>query len=91
MIGPRDRRLAALGFLGGIAMGALAWSHLQRQYRRDLFSRHPLRRFAALTYLRSRPSMGTLRLLREYIAWERNSLLRERGQRLMSHVESALT
>ncbi len=78
MITSRDRRLAALGFIGGIACGALAWSHLQKQYRRDLFSRHPLRRFAALTYLRARPSMGTVRLLREYIAWERMPVLRER-------------
>jgi hypothetical protein len=90
VIGSRDRRLATLGFIGGMAVGALAWSHLQRQYRRDLFSRHPLRRFAALTYLRSRPSMGTVRLLREYIAWERMPVLRERGVKLMRHVESTL-
>ena len=90
MISTRDRRLATFGFLGGIALGALAWSHLQRQYRRDLFSRHPLRRFAALTYLRSRHSMGTVRLLREYIAWERMPVLRERGVKLMRHVESTL-
>ena len=91
MIASRDRRLASLGFVGGLALGALAWSHLQKQYRRDLFSRHPLRRFAALTYLRSRPSMGTVRLLREYIAWERMPVLRERGVRLMRHVESKLS
>ena len=91
MIDSRDRRLAAIGFFGGMALGALAWSHLQRQYRRDLFSRHPLRRFAALTYLRSRPSMGTMRLLREYIAWERMPVLRERGVKLMQHVESTLS
>ncbi len=91
MITSRDRRLAALGFIGGIACGALAWSHLQKQYRRDLFSRHPLRRFAALTYLRARPSMGTVRLLREYIAWERMPVLRERGVKLMHHVESTLS
>jgi hypothetical protein len=91
VIDARDRRLAAIGFFGGMALGALAWSHLQRQYRRDLFSRHPLRRFAALTYLRSRPSMGTMRLLREYIAWERMPVLRERGVKLMQHVESSLS
>lgn len=90
-MGSRDRRLATIGFVGGVALGALAWSHLQRQYRRDLFSRHPLRRFAALTYLRSRPSMGTMRLLREYIAWERMPVLRERGVKLMRHVESKLS
>jgi len=91
VIGSRDRRLAALGFVGGMALGTLAWSHLQKQYRRDLFSRRPLRRFAALTYLRSRPSMGTMRLLREYIAWERMPVLRERGVKLMRHIESTLS
>jgi hypothetical protein len=91
VIGYRDRRLAVFGFIGGLALGALAWSHLQKQYRRDLFSRHPLRRFAALTYLRSRPSMGTMRLLREYIAWERMPVLRERGVKLMRDVESTLS
>jgi hypothetical protein len=91
VIPSRDRRLAALGFVGGVALGALAWSHLQKQYRRDLFSRHPLRRFAALTYLRSRPSMSTMRLLREYIAWERMPVLRERGVKLMRNIESTLS
>jgi hypothetical protein len=86
----RHSQLAGLGFVAGIACGALAWSHLQRQYRRDLFSRHPLRRFAALSYLRTRPSMGTLRLLREYIAWERTPALRERGVSLMRNIEAKL-
>lgn len=90
MITSRNRQLAALSFVGGLACGALAWSHLQQQYRRDLFSAHALRRFAALSYLRTRPSMGTIRLLREYIAWERNLSLRERGVKLMRHVESTL-
>lgn len=86
----RTRQLAALGFLGGAACGALAWSHVQKQYRRDLFSRHPLRRFAALSYLRTRPSVGTVRLLREYVAWERKPLLRQRGVSLMRQVEAKL-
>jgi hypothetical protein len=91
VIRTRARQLAALGFLGGAACGALAWSYLQRQYRRDLFSRHPLRRFAALSYLRTRPSLGTVRLLREYVAWEPKPILRERGVTLMRHVESKLS
>ncbi len=87
----RTGQLAALGFLGGAACGTLAWSHLQKQYRRDLFSKHPLRRFAALSYLRTRPSVGTVRLLREYIAWERKPILRQRGVSLMRRVESQLS
>jgi len=84
------RALAAAGFVVGIACGAMAWTHLQRQYRRDLFSRYPLRRFAALTYLRSRPSVSTARLLREYVAWERSPLLRQRGVSVMHRVEQKL-
>jgi len=90
VISGRDRRLAALSFLGGVAGGMLMWSHVQKQYREDLFSRHPLRRFAALTYLRSRPTLGTARLLREYIAWERSPVLKQRGASLMRHVEKSL-
>jgi hypothetical protein len=90
VISARNSQLAGLGFLAGVACGALAWSHMQRQYRRDLFSRHPLRRFAALSYLRTRRTMGTVRLLREYIAWERSPALRERGVALMRSLESTL-
>ena len=82
--------MAGLGFVAGIACGALAWSHVQRQYRRDLFSRHPLRRFAALSYLRTRSSLGTLRLLREYVEWERTPALRQRGVKLMRDIEATL-
>ncbi len=90
MISSRNSQLAGLGFVAGLACGALAWSQLQRQHSRDLFSKHPLRRFAALSYLRTRPSMGTLRLLREYIAWERSAVLRQRGVALMRSIESTL-
>ena len=38
-------------FLGGVAAGTLMWSRMQRQYRRNLFSKHALRRVAALGYL----------------------------------------
>jgi hypothetical protein len=81
---------AAVGFLGGIAAGTLIWSRLQRQYRRNLFSRHTLRRVAALGYLRTRPSVNTAQLLREYVAWEPRPILRERGVRMLKRLESTL-
>jgi hypothetical protein len=80
----------AVGFLGGIAAGSLVWSRLQRQYRRNLFSRHTLRRVAALGYLRARPSVGTAQLLREYVAWEPRPMLRQRGARMLKRLEAAL-
>ena len=80
----------AVGFLGGIAAGSLIWSHLQHQYRRNLFSRYTLRRVAALGYLRARPSVNTAQLLREYVAWEPRSILRERGVRMLKRLEATL-
>ena len=80
----------AVGFLGGIAAGTLIWSSLQRQYRRNLFSRHTFRRVAALGYLRARPSVNTAQLLREYVAWEPRSILRERGVKMLKRLESTL-
>jgi hypothetical protein len=80
----------AVGFLGGVAAGSLIWSRLQRQYRRNLFHRHTLRRVAALGYLRTRPSVNTAQLLREYVAWEPRPILRERGVRMLKRLESTL-
>ena len=80
----------AVGFLGGIAAGSLMWSHLQRQYRRNLFSKSPLRRVAALGYLRTRPTVNTAQLLREYVAWEPRSILRHRGARMLKRLEATL-
>jgi hypothetical protein len=80
----------AVGFLGGIAAGTLIWSRLQRQYRRNLFSRHMLRRVAALGYLRARPTVNTAQLLREYVAWEPRSILRERGVKMLKRLEATL-
>jgi hypothetical protein len=82
--------LAALGFLGGLAVGALLWSRHQHRHRQDLFSRHSLRRLAALGYLRGHPSADTARLLRDYIQWEPRSVLRKRGQQLLRQMEAQL-
>jgi hypothetical protein len=84
------RQLAVLGFIAGTACGAVTWNRLQRQYRRDLFSRHPLRRLAALGYLRGRPTVNTAQLLREYVAWENSPMLRQRGVSLMRRLEKTL-
>jgi len=79
-----------VGFLGGVAAGTLFWSRMQRQYRRNLFSRSPLHRVAALGYLRARPTVNTAQLLREYVAWEPRSILRQRGVKMLKRLESTL-
>jgi hypothetical protein len=78
----------AVGFIGGMAAGSLVWSRMQRQFRRNLFSKSALARVAALGYLRARPSVGTAQLLREYVAWEPRAILRSRGVRLLRQLES---
>ena len=80
----------AVGFIGGIAAGTLVWSRMQRQYRRNLFSKSPLHRVAALGYLRARPTVNTAQLLREYVAWEPRAILRQRGARMLRQLESTL-
>jgi hypothetical protein len=82
--------LVAVGFLGGVAAGSLVWSRMQRQYRRNLFSKSPLRRVAALGYLRARPTVNTAQLLREYVAWEPRSILRQRGAKMLRRLEATL-
>jgi hypothetical protein len=88
----RPRRLWL--FAGGIVFGAAAgWALAQRRvtsHRRDLFSRHPLRRFAALGFLAGRQDVDTVRLLRDYLAWERQPLLRRRAQAIVRRLEATL-
>jgi hypothetical protein len=89
-VSSRRASFLAVGFLGGVAAGSIMWSRMQRQYRRNLFSKSPLRRVAALGYLRARPTVNTAQLLREYIAWEPRSVLRYRGSRMLKRLESTL-
>jgi hypothetical protein len=80
----------AVGFLGGVAAGSLLWSRMQRNCRRNLFSRHALRRVAALGYLRAKPTVNTAQLLREYVAWEPRPMLRQRGAKMLKRLELTL-
>ena len=86
----RMTNLATLGFLGGAAVGALVWSMQMQRYRRDLFNPQPLRRLAALGYLSGQPSYDTARVLRDYVSWERRTILRRRGERVLRRVEAHL-
>jgi hypothetical protein len=80
----------AVGFLGGVAAGSLMWTQMQRQYRRNLFSKSPIRRVAALGYLRARPTVNTAQILREYVAWEPRAFLRQRGAQMLKRIEATL-
>jgi hypothetical protein len=86
----RNRNWFLAGLAGGALVGLAGWTGAQHAYRRDLFSRHPLRRLAALGHMSGRPSVANAHLLREYIAWETRPMLRGKAVRLLRHVERAL-
>jgi hypothetical protein len=77
----------AAGLAGGFAVGLFAWSAQMRRSQRDLFSRFPLRRYAALGVVGSRPTVETWRLLCDYVRWERQPALRRRGEAVLRRVE----
>ena len=83
-------RLASLGFVGGMAAGLIVWGTQMQRSRRDLFSRSPLRRFAALGFLGGQPGVETARLLEDYVRWEARPALRKRGQLLLRRMQTYL-
>ena len=82
--------LAGWGFLGGFAAGLVLWGVQVQRSRRELFSRSPVRRLAALGYLGGQPGADTARLLAEYVRWEQRPMLRKRGQRLLRRMNAYL-
>jgi hypothetical protein len=88
--GVKSARLAAAGFIGGVAAGLLVWSTQVERSRRELFSRSPVRRFAALGFLAGRPGLDTARLLADYVNWETRPVLRRRGRLLLRRMEAHL-
>lgn len=78
-----ETKAVTAGFFGGLIIGLLVWSAQMQRCRRDLFSRSPVRRLAALGYLGGRPSVETARLLADYARWERRPALRRRAERLL--------
>ena len=90
MNGARRARIAAAGFVGGLAVGLVVWSSQVQRSRRELFSRSPMRRYAALGFLSGRPGVETARLLRDYVNWETRPALRRRGQHLLRRLQAYL-
>lgn len=86
------RRSEVIGtaFVGGLILGAVVWSTQMRRSRRELFSRNPVRRLAALGHLGGHSGLDTARILTEYVGWERNPALRRRGERLLRRMHSNL-
>lgn len=82
---------ALLGAAAAVALGIFLARDQMVRHRRDLFSPHPLRRLAALGYLRSHPQVDDVPLLRDYVAWEDRPLLRKRATAILAGLEESLT
>ncbi len=76
------------GMVGGL--GVLLAHDQMARHQRDLFSSQPLRRLAALGFLRNHPGVDNVLLLRDYLAWEDKPLLRKRASALLAGMEQEL-
>ncbi len=89
----RTLKYAGFAVLGAAALsliGVLLARDQMTRHRNDLFSPHPLRRLAALAYLRSHPDIDNVLLLRDYLAWEERPLLRKRAATILQGMEERL-
>lgn len=80
----------AAGVIMGLTVGLLGWSVHQHRSRRSLFNQQPVKRLAALGYLRAHPSVDSARLLRDYLRWEPHPLLRRNARRVLRRTERML-
>ena len=85
-------RSRILVFLGSALLGAGTGWYLARlrmaRDKNDLFSAQPLRRLSALGYLAGQEAVGTVRLLRDYLSWESQPMLRRRAQSILRRMEA---
>ena len=88
-------RRAGITVLIAAGFGALTALIIRDQItrrQRDLFSGNRLRRLAALGHISSAPaSVDMVNLLRDFIAWEPNGLLRERAASIVARMEEEVT
>lgn len=87
-------RITGIGLLTAAAaalLGVLFVRDQMSRHRRDLFSSRPLRRLAALGYIAGgAPSVDSIRLLRDYIAWESQPLIRRQATQVLARMERNL-
>jgi len=79
-----------LGILAGGLVGWLAAEAQARHHGEDLFNERPIRRLSALRHLAAKPAVETVRLLRDYAAWESHPYLKRRAVTLARRMELAL-
>ena len=86
----RARGWAAAAFVGGVVGGLVLWSLQMKRSRRELFSKNPVKRLAAMGYLGGEPSAENVQLLQEYCRWEPNPMLQQRAGRLIKAMQARL-
>lgn len=88
-------KFAGITVLAAAAAGALAALVIRDQmsrHRRDLFHARSLRRLAALGHMSGEgASIDSIRLLRDFIAWEPRRMLRERARAILVRMESEIS
>lgn len=83
-------RAALVTFALGAATGVWLAQQSMGRHQQDLFSHRPLRRLSALGYLSGHPSVDAVRVLRDYLAWERHPMLRRRAEGIVRRMEAKL-
>ena len=89
-----NRKLEAAGvtILAAAVAGGVMALIVRRQisrHQRDLFSPRALRRLAALGHMRREAaSVGNIRVLRDFIAWEPRPMLRRRARAILARMEN---
>ena len=89
----RVGRIGAAVVVGAAVVGGLAlWLARDQmsRHQRELFSPQPLRRLAALGWLRNRPNVDNVLLLRDYLSWEDKPLLKKRAAAILAGMERDL-
>ncbi len=72
-------------------LGTLVMRDQITRHKRNLFSGHAFRRFAALSYLaRMEASIDLVHTLRDFVAREKRGILRNRGRQILQRMEYAL-
>ena len=87
----RTLGVVLLVILAVAGLSALIMRDQIMRHKRNLFSGHAFKRFAALSYLsRMDASIDLVHTLRDFVAREPRTMLRNRGQQILECMESAL-
>ncbi len=84
----RRALLAGGAVVVGAALGWTAARRTARRFRHHLFSPRPLKRLAALGFLEAHASPESVRMLRDYLDWERHPMLRRRAAALLRRLHA---